>query len=164
MAERIGYKNEIAKYESMQEKRALAIKFLCDGYSIRTTSEQTGVSINQLKEWNKDPVFLRDRYVEMQMRMGEMAQEALETLKEVMSDKTAKAGDRVKAAVEVLDRSGFVVNKEVTMNINSNKGGTGSQLGAMSDDELLRVLGMLEKQANAIDVTPADESEQKIEQ
>lgn len=158
MSERIGYKNEIIKYETLQEKRALAIKFLCDGYKVQDISKQIGISVAQLRQWNKEPAFLKDRYVEMQLRMGEMAQEALETLREVMNDKEARAGDRVKAAAEVLDRSGFVVNKQIDMSINTTE--AGNALKNMSDSDIMRLLSQLEKQGNAIDVTPEEDSKE----
>lgn len=152
MAERIGYKNEIKVYEGVKEKKAMVIKCLCEGMRLKDIIERTGVSGTQIREWNKDPVFLRERYVEMTLRMGEMAGEALGVLRDVMRDTEAKAGDRVKAATEVLDRSGFVVRRD--LNLNMNNSGERGMVGKLSDNELIELLEVVRKHESAIDVTP----------
>jgi len=159
MAERIGYKNEIKVYEGAKEKKAMVIKCLCEGMRLKDIVEKTGVSGVQIREWNKDPVFLRERYVEMTLRMGEMAGEALGVLRDVMRDTDAKAGDRVKAATEVLDRSGFVVRRD--LNLNMNNGGERGMVGKLSDNELIELLEVVRKHESAIDITPQESSEEE---
>lgn len=100
------------------------------------------------------------RYV--QKMFQEHAQEAMETMLEIMRDEEADHAVRLKASNDILNRGfGTPVSTQVIMQLDEKDKGSavsGAQIGQASTDELQSVLATLqrylESESKMVDVTP----------
>lgn len=146
----------------MTDDHILAIKLMNDGYKDKQISEKLEIPMNLVRQWRRDPVFLRERYVDMCLRFGELSNDAVSTLKEVMNNKDARGADRIKAATEILDRAGFVVQKEVKVSLGDSRQAN-ENIARLSSEEIKLMLAEVKeaketlKIGSAKDVTPDEE-------
>jgi len=100
------------------------------------------------------------RYV--QKMFQEHAQEAMETMLEIMRDEEADHAVRLKASNDILNRGfGTPVSTQVIMQLDEKDKGSavsGAQIGQASTDELQSVLATLQRyleaESKTVDVTP----------
>jgi hypothetical protein len=136
---------------ALTDNQKLAVQLLNDGRRVGEVANATGLSVAQIKRWGMDKAFMQERYADMTMRFGEASPRAMNVLIEIMEDKEARTADRIKASVEILDRSGFAVRKDVAVNITDNR----THL-SMSEDEIRHAIELLERAEQAIDITPEE--------
>ena len=144
----------------MTDKHILAIKLMNDGYSDKQLVEALNLHINVVRQWRRDPSFLRERYVDMCLRFGELGKEAIDTLRDVMNNKDGRGADRIKAATEILDRAGFVIQREVKISVTDNSGN--NDMSKLTPQEIRIMLSEVQETRRlmeieaAKDVTPKD--------
>lgn len=132
----------------------LAVVALNDGVRIADVAVVCKVSPAQIKRWCEDPQFKKERYMDMSERFGNFAGEALETLHEIMKDKDARGADRLKAATEILNRAGFVVQQQVNFTLSERER---SGEFNYSPEELKKLQADLDTVLSMRDITPEEQ-------
>lgn len=96
--------------ESLSPKQQRAIFALLSEPTLEDAAKQTGVQRTTLWRWLQEPDF-RSSYMQARRlavqraiaRTQAVTSEAVETLREIMSDKSAKGSERVAAAKAIID-------------------------------------------------------------
>ncbi len=116
---------EIQGISDLSAKQMAALPLLASGMRYAAVAKQVEVTHGTIKNWcSQNPQFkaeLRARqrqlYVESHTRLQALAHEATQALRDVLTDQTAAARDRVAAARTVL---GHVHDKQQTHTIRSS--------------------------------------------
>lgn len=72
---------------------------------------------------------------ELRVRMASKASSAIKVLDRVMNDETAKDSDRIKAAIEILDRTGFHAESKINVEADVSDSILHLEIVKASDDE-----------------------------
>ena len=104
-----------ARFEGTPELRAVAVKLLEAGYTLRVVSTKLGISASVIWRWAEDPEIRRAmragneyrRHI-INERLETAADDAVTALSRVVSDESVSPRDRIKAAEAILDRCGLV--------------------------------------------------------
>lgn len=142
----------------MTEQQKLAVVLLNDGYKVRDVSQQIKIPYVVLRKWLGEPWFTRERYIDMSMRFSESVPRAMAVLIEVMEDVENKGSERIKAATEILDRAGFIVQRDVKLSLGEQSADRGGVF-KMSVDELKEQWEKVNDVLKMIDVTPDEQLE-----
>ena len=88
------------------------------GYSEKTACEQASRLLRNVKVREIIEDFKSQSAEELRNQMAFEALTAFNVMIGIMNDKDAKDADRLKAATEVMDRSGFGARKEISVDTN----------------------------------------------
>lgn len=136
----------------LTSNQIMAIRLLNDGIKIEKVASEISVPKYMVQRWTDDPLFNRERYNDIMMRFGEAVPRAMSVLVEILEGgEGIKANDRIKAAVEILDRAGLQVRRDVTVNVTDNR-----KTLDMDKEELRRIMIELQEARKMVDVTPAE--------
>ena len=98
---------------TLSAEKVRAIHLLVAGHTIPETANQVGVRRETIWRWTKTPAFAEavaagrmEILEQVGQRLVYASCYAVDVLCELMKDRNASAGDRLKAAVAVLDRAG----------------------------------------------------------
>lgn len=132
----------------------IAVIALNDGTRVADVATLCGTSTAQIKKWTELSEFKKERYLDMTERFGNLAGEALNTLREVMNNTDARGADRIKASTEILNRAGFIVQQSVNFTITDTER---SGEFKMSLEEIQSMRDEVKQLLTMRDVTPVEE-------
>lgn len=137
----------------MNEGQKVAIRMLNEGHKITEVAEVLGITKYQVEKWLEDPWFRREQYLDMRSIMQESVPMAVRTLLAISKGEVeeCRAADRLKASLEILDRAGYSVRKELEVTVTDTRK---LPLSDMDEKQLVEYMELLKQQAAAIDVTP----------
>lgn len=105
---------------SLKPQQLAVIDLMLEGHTLNEIGKTIGAAKQTIWRWRQDPVFKEElerkresRIPELRARVEGAGHQALDVLIEVMNDPTASCGNRVRAAVAVLNRCGMEVQKDV---------------------------------------------------
>jgi hypothetical protein len=136
----------------LTSNQKMAIRLLNDGVKAEAVIRQLNIPRYALQKWTDDPLFNKERYNDIMMRFGYAVPKAMSTLMEILDGgEGIRAGDRIKAAVEILDRAGLQVRKDINVNVTDNR-----KALDMDASELRAIMSELHEAKKMIDATPVE--------
>ena len=114
--------------------------------NIKTAAKKVGIEVQTLREWLRTNEefkevlneFTNVALAEMRSELIGASREALIVMRDIMKDDAVDAKERIKAAVEVMDRAGINVEKKQKVEVTNNH--NFSYYSQLKDDELDKII------------------------